>query len=147
MWSNYLSTLALRRKWCGARNSAVSGWHSGWHWLLLAVNQCATSAVYWTPGDNVVSQSRSAWCVCASNWCGLSLKALLVGDVGKWECLPVHCRRLWDCASAPINRTFPRPMFAAYAYANHLRSFFNKDHTLQGPKQRRSNLFELLKGN
>jgi len=38
-------------------------------------------------------------------------------------------------------------MFVAYAYANHLRSFFNKDHTLQGPKQRCSNLFELLKGN
>jgi len=27
------------------------------------------------------------------------------------------------------------------------RVFFNKDHTLQGPKQRCSNLFELLKGN
>ena len=38
-------------------------------------------------------------------------------------------------------------MLAAYACANCLRSFFKKDHTLHGPKQRCSNLFELLKGN
>jgi len=59
-------------KWCGAHKSAVSGWH----WLLSAVNQSRTSAastVYWTLGNNAVSQSRSAWCVCgicASNRCG-----------------------------------------------------------------------------
>jgi len=50
-------------------NAAVSGWH----WLLSAVNQSRTSAastVYWTPGNNVVSQSPSAWCICASNRCG-----------------------------------------------------------------------------
>ena len=29
--------------------------------------------------------------------------------VGKWEYLPTHCRRLWDCASVPMDRTFPRP--------------------------------------
>jgi len=55
--------------WCGARNSAVSGWH----WLLSAVNQSRTSAasaVYWTPDNNVVSQSPSMWRVCASNRCG-----------------------------------------------------------------------------
>jgi len=56
-------------KWCGARNSAVSGWR----WLLSAVNQSRTpaaSAVYWTLGDNGVSQSLSACDVCASNRCG-----------------------------------------------------------------------------
>ena len=48
----YMSISKWKRKtlhkWCGARNSAVSGWH----WLLLAVNQSRTSAasaVYWTP--------------------------------------------------------------------------------------------------
>jgi len=58
----------MMHTWCRACNSAVSGWH----WLLLAVNQSRTSAasaIYWTPG-NVFSQSLSAWCVCASNWCG-----------------------------------------------------------------------------
>jgi len=51
------------RKWCDARNSAVSGWH----WLLSAVSQSCTSAasaVYWTPRDNGVSQSPSTWCIC-----------------------------------------------------------------------------------
>jgi len=99
--------------WCGARNSAVSGWH----WLLLAVNQSRTSV------------ARCGRCGRQSEWCGFkTLSNTLVNDfrhaeqcerrqskccgwahVGKWEYLPVHCRRLWDCASAPIDRTFARP--------------------------------------
>jgi len=53
----------ILHKWCGACNSAVSDWH----WLHSAVNQShtsAASAVQLTSGDNVVSQSPSAWCVC-----------------------------------------------------------------------------------
>jgi len=59
-------------KWCGACNSAVSGWH----WLLSAVNQSRTSAasaVSWTQSNNAVNQSLSAWCICgicAANRCG-----------------------------------------------------------------------------
>jgi len=82
-------------KWCGARNSAVSGWH----WLLSAVNQSRTSAasaVYCTPGDNVVSQSLNAWCVCsvpASNWCGPRYYTIATFDVTTRRTCSVGCKR------------------------------------------------------
>jgi len=84
----------MLHKWCGARNSAVSEWH----WLLLAVNQSRTSAasaVYWTPGNNVVSQSPSAWCVCsicASNWCGPQYKTIPTFYVPMHTC-SAACKR------------------------------------------------------
>jgi len=82
-------------KWCGAHNSAVSGWH----WLLSAVNQSRTSAanaIYWIPDDKVVSQSPSAWCVCcvcASDRRGPRYQTIATFDVTTQRTYSAGCKR------------------------------------------------------